>query len=412
LSGKESRLIIAYDTFFLNKGFRNVGIYEYAKNLLYEFHALAAENNGNLATIRYFVSPGYSDDEVFQKPSVPGCEPVNTRLLAHSRLWRAGLVATAACRAGADLIFTPSPNILPVGSIPIAVTIHDAMPRKLPSQVVERGRRLRAGAWFAAKWSDKVITDSEYSKKDLVESYNLAPEKVSVVYLGYDRKIFNSSPVDSRSHEMLLSKLGVRPPYIIHHGMVQSRKNLSRLIQAYKLLLNRRPDIGLQLVLAGPMGFGSEQIIRTAQELTLRRSVLFTGALNTLELASLIKGASLCIIPSLYEGFCLPMLEAMACGVPTLAANSTCLPEVSGGALKYFDPMSEEDIVKAMENGIDDSQLRRDLAIRGLKRASEFSWRRCAEETLSVLTTSEYVSFGAQTKAPESKSSNAALLAR
>ena len=385
-------MIIAYDTFFLAKHFRNVGIYEYAKNLLDEFHVIAREQNA--VSIRYFVCPGYSDDVVLGKGFAVGCEPVNTRLLRHHRLWRAGLVTAAARSAGADLIFTPSPNIFPNRRIPVAVTIHDAMAKRLTSELIERRVRLKGTTWLAAKLAEKIVTDSEHSKKDLIELYDLPSQKISVVYLGYDRRTFNSSPPESHAHKLLLTKLGIRGPYILHHGMVQARKNLSRLIQAYKLLLRRRPSLGFQLALAGPLGLGSEQIIRLGQEPVTNGSVVFTGALESQDLASLIKGASLCVIPSLYEGFCLPMVEAMACGVPTIAANSSCLPEVSGGVLRYFDPMSEEDMANVMESAIEDSELRQKLASRGLERASEFSWRRCAQETLMVLANLKRSSLG------------------
>jgi glycosyltransferase involved in cell wall biosynthesis len=376
-------LIIAYDTFFLAKQFRNVGIYEYAKNLLGEFHALAAQDSG--IAIRYFVSPGYSDDSVILRARTEHCEPAYTRLLRYGRLWRLGLVTVAAHRLDADLIFTPSPNIFPLGSIPVAVTIHDAMPKRLPPELIERSTHLRAAAWIAAKLSRTIITDSEHSKKDLVELYDLPPDKVSVVYLGYDRDTFNASPADFSSQESLLKRLGIRRPYILHHGMVQLRKNVGRLIRAHELLLEKRRNLNLQLVLAGPFGLGSEQIRQISSQQVQNGKVVFTGTLDSRDLATLIKGAMLCVIPSLYEGFCLPMVEAMACGVPTVVANSSCLPEVSGGMLRYFNPLSEEDMAATIEDVLDHSDLQKELVNGGLKRAAEFSWQRCAQQTVMVL---------------------------
>ncbi len=377
-------MIIAFDTFFLAKQFRNVGIYEYAKNLLQEFGKIPAQDDS--MSIRYFVSPGYTDDWVGLEPQNNICEAADTSLLNHGRLWRLGLVTAASYRLGADLIFTPSPNILPLGSIPVAVTIHDAMPKRLPAELVERSSLLKAAAWVAAKLSQKVITDSEHSKKDLIEIYDLPPDKVSVVYLGYDRNTFNSLSADFTAQESLLKRLGIRRPYILHHGMVQLRKNVGRLICAYELLMEKQRDLDLQLVLAGPLGMGSEQIRQRSDKQVQNGNVIFTGTLESGDLAMLIKGASLCVIPSLYEGFCLPMVEAMACGVPTIAANSSCLPEVSGGVLRYFDPSSEEDMATTIEHVLGHSELQEELSRRGLQRASEYSWRRCAEETLMVLT--------------------------
>ncbi|MGH9568697.1 MAG: glycosyltransferase family 4 protein, partial [Candidatus Angelobacter sp.] len=182
----------------------------------------------------------------------------------------------------------------------------------------------------------------------------------------------------------LKSKLGVRAPYIIHHGTIQQRKNLVRLVEAYRQMLTENPFLDFDLVLAGAPGWGYEDVFRAAQKQGQRR-VLFAGALEDEELALLVKGASLAVIPSLYEGFCLPMLECMACGIPTVAANASCLPEISGGVLKYFDPVSIEDMAVCMKQAIEDTQLRGELTRRGKQRAGSFDWVRCAEETLRVL---------------------------
>ncbi len=376
-------MIIAFDTFFLSKRFRNVGVYEYTNNLFNEFHKMAGEDSS--ISFRYFVSSGYSEEGLRLKSS-PGFEAVSTRLLGFHRLWRLGLVNCAAVHARADLLFSSSPNIFPLGALPVAVTIHDAIPARLPPQLVGASGRLRINAWVAAKLSQKILTDSEHSKKDLVELYDLPAEKVSVVYLGYDQVRFNSSQADPSQRAALQAKLGIRGPYILNHGMVELRKNLAKLIEAYKILLNRRPNLEFQLVLAGKFGFGSDQILRAAEGLSSQGKIIFAGPLTEQELAPLVKGASLCVIPSLYEGFCLPMVEAMACGVPTIAANSSCLPEVSGGVLRYFDPLAEEDMAATIEDVLGHRDLQRELIENGLKRASEFSWRRCAQETIAVLT--------------------------
>jgi glycosyltransferase involved in cell wall biosynthesis len=374
-------LVIAFDTFFLAERFRHVGIYAYAKNLFNEFQRLAADDRSLI--VRYFIP--YSAETLPSKSS-PGFEAVTSRLVGFHRLWRLGLINVAAVRAGADLIFSPSPQIAPWGVVPVVVTIHDAIPIRLPRETVGGNRGLKISTRVAAKMCQKILTDSEHSKKDLVEIYDLAPEKVSVVYLGYDRANFNSLPADFTAQGVLFKRLRIQRQYILHHGMVQKRKNLAKLIKAYEILLNRYRNLGHQLVLAGAFGFGSEEIRRMAEGLVTQNKVIFTGPLPDQELALLIKGASLAVIPSLYEGFCLPMVEAMACGIPTVAANSSCIPEISGGVLRYFDPQSEEDIAGTIERVLEHSDLQVELARSGLKRASQFSWQRCARETIAVLT--------------------------
>ena len=381
---EDANLIVAFDTFFLARHFRNVGIYEYATNLLREFRKLPVKETG--ISVRYFIDPSYTDDSV-DRQSALACEAFETRFLRYHRLWRLGLVHLAARSVDADMIFSPSPSLLRSGALPTVVTIHDAMPEKLPPEFLQKTRSLKIHFRRSAKLAYKVLTDSEHSKNDLVDVYNLRPEKVVVVYLGYDRDRFNSSPPDPVAQAVLLQRLGIHRPYILHHGMVQHRKNLGRLVRAYDLLLKHCPDTGMQLVLAGPLGKGSEAVCHLASSLNGKSKITFTGPLDGYSLSLLVKGASLCVIPSLYEGFCLPMVEAMACGIPTAVANCTSMPEISGGVLRYFDPLSVEDMTATMADILDNSELRAQLAKAGLQRAAAFGWDRCARETLQAFAT-------------------------
>jgi len=374
-------MIIAFDTLLLSRRYRHSGIHEYAKNLFAELRKRIPEEDG--VGFRHFVSRGYSDDGVDFRSS-SGCQPVASKLLKFHRVWQLGAASVAAAMAGADAIFSPGPTILPSRLLPAIVTIHDAMPVKLPASVIPNSAMARAANWFAAKWSRKILTDSESSKRDLVEAYSLQPEKITVVYLGYARAVFNTAPLEPGRQAALLRGKGIRTPYILHHGMVQHRKNLLRLIRAFRLFRSNCKDSGAQLVLAGGFGFGAGEIRREAQKHLSEGQVAFTGPLAAEDLAALIKGAALCVIPSLYEGFCLPLVEAMACGVPTIASDTSCIPEVSGGALAYFDPYSVESMAAQMARAFGDSRLREQLRTAGLERARAYSWERCARETLEV----------------------------
>jgi glycosyltransferase involved in cell wall biosynthesis len=375
-------LLIAFDSFFLAERFRNVGTYEYAKNLLGESRRAA----GHSIDICYFVSQNDLQGQARIEFGTP-CRMVETAMLAYPWPWRLGLASWASVRAGADLLFSPSPQIVPWDVVPVAVTIHDAIPSKLPPELLGgRSLMLRMLTRAAAKRSVRILTDSEASKKDLVDIYNLPPEKVSVVYLGYDKERFNTFATDPSAQARLLTRLGIRRPYILHHGMVQLRKNLRRLIDAYRILVKRHHGFEFQLVLAGRLGFGAEELRRSAGTNLGKGDVVFPGPLTDDQLSLLVKGASLCVIPSLAEGFCLPMVESMACGVPTIAANCSCLPEISGNYLRYFDPLSVEDIAATIAAVLEHTDTQRDLVRKGVQRASEFSWQRCAKETLAVLT--------------------------
>ncbi len=218
-----------------------------------------------------------------------------------------------------------------------------------------------------------------------MEIFGVPPEKISVVYLGYDRETFNPSPVGPGKQSVLFDRFGIKGPYIFHHGTVQPRKNLERLIRACQLLWDTGRDLPLQLVLAGPLGWRYQPVLDAANKVGGTGRVVFTGALPDEDLVLLLKGAALCVIPTLYEGFCLPMVEAMACGVPTVASNRSCIPEVSGGVLEYFDPHSIEEMAETVRLALEDSDVRDRLRHAGLAQAAKFSWERCARETLRIL---------------------------
>jgi glycosyltransferase involved in cell wall biosynthesis len=283
-------------------------------------------------------------------------------------------------------MFAPTASTVPSGRVPFVSTIHDVTPLLIPSH----SRRVTLLQRFllrsVAKSSHAIITDSECSKRDLVNLYGLPEAKVSVVYLGYDSSIFNDAPPDLESRTTLEKKLGISRPYLFHHGTIQPRKNLRRLIEAYRLMLDRNRNLELDLVLAGPLGWEYQETVTAANDgVASRARVLLPGALTDTDLATLIKGASLVVIPSLYEGFCLPMVESMAAGAPTVAANASCLPEISGGVLRYFDPTSVEDMAHCMEHVLESEETRKTLAQSGRSRAACFCWQRCAEQTLAVI---------------------------
>jgi alpha-1,3-rhamnosyl/mannosyltransferase len=304
-------------------------------------------------------------------------------LLRRQRLWRLGGVAMAAARAKADLIFSPTCNILPVGAVPVISTIHDVIPKLMaPTLSKKIWLLLRFMTACSTRFSRSIITDSEWSKNDLLELYGVPESKVSVVYLGYDSCFFHAMAAP-QENEAVLGRLGVSKPYIVHHGTIQPRKNLARLIAAYRLLISRNPNLDCALVLAGGLGWDYEDVLEAAAGPGPGR-VILSGVLTNEDLAILIRGASLAVIPSLYEGFCLPMVESMACGTPTIAARASCLPEVSGEVLRYFDPYSIEDMSACMKRALEDRDLRSELIRKGRERAKMFSWEQCARETLNV----------------------------
>jgi glycosyltransferase involved in cell wall biosynthesis len=375
-------VIVAVDTLFMLKRFRHTGTGVYLSHVLSECVKIAGESTPPVE-FHGFIPP---DENWAHNGFVSPRLHVHTaRILASNRLWSLGGMAVHTARTRPDLVFLPTAHYsVPGPCAPVVTTILDAMPKRLPAGLVNHATRLHAMTWLNAKLADKIITISSWSRQDLVEIYGLDPEKVHVTYLGYDRRFYNETAPDPESSVALLARFGIRPPFAVHHGAVQLRKNVHRLIQAWDRMMERNKSFDAQLVLAGPMSLGHEQILKIREASPHREQIIFTGALPDAELATLVKNASLCVIPSLYEGFCLPMVEAMACGVPTVASNASCIPEVSGGVLKYFDPHSIDEMAETIRLALEDSSVRDRLRCAGLARAAEFSWERCARQTLRI----------------------------
>lgn len=382
--GNKENLTIAFDTWALNSLFRNQGIHVYAKHLLGHFRELAALHS---VEVRPFTPSGVQNDANTLEPA-SGFRPRQASLLRFDRLWRYGGAWLTTWWQNPDVIFCPASTTMHLPTRPKrAVTIHDVSPVVTPdfapASIV---RKLRRSQRWAAKFSDRIVTDSICSKRDLVEIYGLPESKVSVIYLGYDKSYFNADGPAPAVLSALLRMYKIERPYLFHHGLVQPRKNLKRLVEGFGLVLARNPNLDFDLVLAGALGWKGEELVAAANgSAGSRGKVVFTGGLSDLDLATLLKGATLVVIPSLYEGFCLPMVEAMACGVPTIAANTSCLPEISGGVLRYFNPESVEEMASCMEAALESASLRKELSEKGKSRASQFDWRCCAEQTLDVL---------------------------
>ncbi|HYL92814.1 MAG TPA: glycosyltransferase family 1 protein [Alphaproteobacteria bacterium] len=372
---------VAIDPWTLASRLRHQGTYVYAQSLIAEFKKLARQQQDYSFCL--FSSPKAKNDAREIAPA-PGFEVVPAPLLAYDRLWRLGGVCRAAAGCRADLLFAPTFSLVPMHRVPVVCTIHDVTPLVMPSHSLALNFTQRAVLWALTRRSRAIITDSEHSKADLINLYGLPESKVSVVYCGYNKALFNTESLDHQLQTSVTQRIGTTRPYLWHHGTLQPRKNLVRLISAYRLLLERNSNLELDLVLAGSAGWNYKDILAAAQKVSPRGRVVITGALPDDELAALVKGATLAVFPSLYEGFGFPMVEAMACGTPVIAARGSCLPEVSGNVLRYFDPLSVDEMATCIEDVLENESVRKELSRKGIERAAFFDWERCAAQTVNV----------------------------
>lgn len=232
-----------------------------------------------------------------------------------------------------------------------------------------------------ANRADCIIAISKHTKRDIMEHLQVPEERIRVTMLAADERYRIVNDPDSITS--VKSKFGIDGDYILYTGTLEPRKNVPALIRAYSQLRNEA-RITHRLVLAGKKGWLYDEILESVRTLGLERYVIFTGYVADEDMPYLYNGAELFVYPSFYEGFGLPPLEAMACGCPVVTSNTSSLPEVVGGAGLMVDPYRPEELAEAMGRILEDSELRSELRERGLKRAAEFSWRRCAEETLAV----------------------------
>lgn len=222
-----------------------------------------------------------------------------------------------------------------------------------------------------------LITPSNYTKIRIQDTFWISPDKIKVVPSGVNLDLFRSNPIQDQQHIRNIYMMGV--PYCLVVGSLEPRKNLGRLFQAWKL--SRAAKNGYHLIVVGTGG----QMFRRPDIDPLPENVLLAGMLGDQELVSLYAGARAFILPSLYEGFGLTVLEAMACGAPVVASNMGAIPETAGEAAIYFNPVEVEDIAQAVDQVTGDSELQEVLRKKGFERVKEYTWDRTANQIWNLL---------------------------
>ncbi len=272
-----------------------------------------------------------------------------------------------------DLYHFPNFVIPPLKKGKAVVTVHDLSFRRFPEYTEARNlKRLKNRFLWTLKRADAVIAISEFTKRELIELYGVPPDRVTVIHLGV------SSPggvVFSRP---------IPPRYFLFVGTVEPRKNLGTLLDAWRIAKSRAPDWPFKILIAGGHGWNCESAGAQARRRGIEADLVALDYVPHEGLPALYRNAEALVFPSLYEGFGLPPLEAMACGTPVIASTAPALPEVIGDAGLMCDPQDAEEIARAMMRIGDDRQLRDSLVARGFERIKLFSWRKTAEETLAL----------------------------
>ncbi len=262
-------------------------------------------------------------------------------------------------------------------------TIHDMIPLLWPQLVTRKHRLVVAAASHRLRrQADLVIVPSEATKADVVRQLRISSTRVEVIPWGCDERFQPKGDPERLAAVQRKYRLPAR--YLLFVGTLEPRKNLTALLKAYAMLRQELRDLEVKLVVAGRKGWLYDEVFATVTALALHEDVLFTGFVDDTDLPELYRGALMLVFPSLYEGFGLPILEAMASGVPVIASNTSSMPEVAGDAALLIDPRTPEAIAEGMTQILCDEGLRQTLMHRGLARVQGFTWEGTARRTLAL----------------------------
>lgn len=297
--------------------------------------------------------------------------------------WDQAQVPWHAFREKVDLLHVPAFSGPVLRTCPMVLTVHDLMYTKHPEWLPTQRARWYWGAWIplTARRATAVITPSLYTKRDLIELAHVSPDRVHVVPEAIDPLFL--MPPSGEQVRISATRLVSEAPYLLYVGSVDGRKDWRTLMQAFALLLTRITEV--RLIIVGHIIQGRSEIHEHIRACNVTDAVICTGYVDDAELAGLYAGASLFVYPSWFEGFGLPLLEAMAMGVPVISYRTSSIPEVVGDAAILIDhPFDYTDLAGAMEQVLMNVSYRDMLVEKGSRWVKQFSWERVAEETMAV----------------------------
>ncbi len=354
-------------------------------------HAIGRHLTGNEVYVRSLL-PEYStldpESEFIAYISEPGAERLVPRRLRTEKV-----AADPYFRLAWDLsrrLAIDKPDLIHVqytaplfSRVPVVVTVHDVSFIEHPEYFTAlRRAQLRFNVARTVKLADRIITVSEFSRDAILRAYPVSPDKVRVI----PNAVSSEFRVVSRGRatQAIQERFGIQAPFIFSVGDLQPRKNHIGLITAFTALTAAHPELNHQLVIAGQNTWFTPKVRAAAQASGLASRIHFTGFVSDADLVRLYNACDCFVFPSFYEGFGLPILEAMACGRAVACSNTSAMPEVAEGAGLLFDPRNPASIARAIGDILLDSELRQRVESRGLQRAAHFNWRKSALATLDV----------------------------
>lgn len=239
---------------------------------------------------------------------------------------------------------------------------------------------------FALKQAKKIISVSEFTKQEILDHYQETPaDKIMVVSNGYDNQIYRPD-LEIEKVKTVLASYDLVQPYFLYVGRLEKKKNISQLIDSFAMMRENHPELQeARLVLVGNAGYGFDEIKYQIEQFNLNSRVIMPGWISETDMPYVYNGARAFVFPSRHEGFGIPVLQSMGCGLPAAVSDLDVLREVAGESALYFNPLDRASLAVAMARVFQDEELRDRLKKNGLERARQFSWEKCARETLKVL---------------------------
>ncbi len=330
----------------------------------------------------FFFDRPFDEKFVFEKNVTPIVLPPPARHPILFYLWFEWAIPRALKKHKIDLFFSPD-GYLSLRSKTVQIgTIHDINFEHFPKDLPWAPRiYLRYFFPKFAKKANRIITVSEYSKKDIAQTYSVPEGKISAIPNGASPSFL---PIPHDKKQLVRDRLTRGKPYFLFVGSLHPRKNLKRLLSSYEEFIKRNPDSKYELLIVGT-ALWKDQNFSKNMDADIWKRIHFEGHVTLPELTQIMASANIFVYVPYFEGFGIPLVEAMQSGVPIISGNLTSLPEVSGEAALYCDPMSVQDIAAKMTELTTDTDLQKDLIQKGLKRAKQFSWDKAAEEVAQVI---------------------------
>lgn len=355
------------------------GVGNYQLNLLNALFKMDRENRYCLYAFNFRNRDRFSSIDFKMGDFELNVVPVPQRLI--TVWWLLSDFPTLETIAGdCDLYQVSELCIQPVKKAKTVAFVHDLTTILFPEFHVSGNVFLHKTRFKRLSKTDAVLTNSEHTKKDIVEHLGISPDKIFVTHLGADDSF---RPMPDEGILPVLKKYNLIKPYLLFVGTLEPRKNIPALISAFNIL-KAKQRIPHQLILAGQKGWKYHEVFRAIEESPFAEDIRYLGYAEDGDLPALMSGCSAFVYPSFYEGFGLPVLEAMQCGAPVVTSATSSLSEVGGEACLYADPCDPGDLADQIYTILSDPVLRKDLSGKGIARAKNFSWEKCARETLEV----------------------------